>query len=154
MDWFADNLIETVLIIGIIILIIEVLVLGFGTFFLFFAGLGAVSTAVLMWVNLIPETLLSAILSSAVFSAIYAALLWKQLAKLQKNVDTTRASSDLVGHSFVLSESISVNTPQAEKPTYQFSGIQWQLDAQQDIAAGTLVEVIQVDVGQLLLQAK
>ena len=154
MSWFSDNVIETILVIGILLLIVEILVLGFGTFFLFFAGLAAVSTSALMWIGVIPETFIATLLSVAAFSAIYAALLWKKLNELQSDVDNTHASSDLVGHSFILTEDVKSGLPQHERATYEFSGIEWRLDAQQDLPTGTLVEVIQADVGKLIIKAK
>lgn len=154
MNWFADNFVETVLIIGIVLLIVEIVVLGFSTFFLFFAGLAAITTAVIMWFGLIPETTLVAILSIAILTSIFAVLLWKPLAKMQNQVDNTRASSDLIGHSFVLPEDVKGVAAPDKQPRYQFSGLTWQLDAHEDIAKGTLVEVFQVDVGVLLVKAK
>jgi membrane protein implicated in regulation of membrane protease activity len=154
MEWFANNLIETILIIGIVLLIIEIVVLGFSTFFLFFAGLAAVATALIMWVGLIPETVSWALVSTAVFTAVFAALLWRRLYTLQNSVDHKRADSDLIGHSFILSEDVEALLPLNQKPLYQYSGINWHLDALEDIAKGTRVEVIQADVGTLLIKAK
>lgn len=154
MEWFATNLIETVLIIGIVLLIIEIVVLGFSTFFLFFAGLAALATAAIMWLGLLPETVLSAIFAIAGFTALFAILLWKTLSKMQQDVDTTRATSDLIGHSFVLPENVKALATPEQQPSYQFSGLAWKLNAHSDIAKGTLVEVAQVDVGVLLIKAK
>jgi membrane protein implicated in regulation of membrane protease activity len=138
MELFANNLIETILIIGVILLIVEVVVLGFSTFFLTFTGLAAIATAIIMWAGLIPET--------------YA---WTtKLAKLQNTVDYRRADSDLVGHSFVLPENVEAALPMKEKPKYQFSGISWYLNAHEDLVKGTLVEVVKADVGSLLIRAK
>lgn len=154
MTWFANNILESMLIIGVMLMIVEVAVLGFSTFFLFFAGLAALSTAFLMWVGLVPETWLYALFCSAVLSLVYALLLWKRLSAMQNDVDDTRAKSDLVGHSFVLSEDLIAAAPLTEKPKYQFSGIEWRLDAHQNLVKGTVVEVVQADVGALLVKAK
>ncbi|MFW8590887.1 NfeD family protein [Glaciecola sp. 2405UD65-10] len=154
MNWFANNIIETVLIIGIVLLIIEVVILGFSTFFLFFAGLAAVATAVSMWLGLLPETYLYAVFSVAGFTALFAILLWKILARMQEDVDTKHVSNDIVGHSFVLPDNIQASSPLEQKPSYQYSGIAWRLNAYQDISKGTLVEVTQSDVGVLLVQPK
>jgi membrane protein implicated in regulation of membrane protease activity len=104
MELVANNLIETILIIGVLLLIVEVVVLGFSTFFLTFTGLAAIATAVIMWLGLIPETFPWTISSIAVFTIVFAALLWKRLSKLQNTVDDRRPDSDLVGHTFVLPE--------------------------------------------------
>lgn len=154
MEWFANNLIETILIIGVVLLIIEIVVLGFSTFFLFFAGLAAIATAAIMWVGLIPETVSWALISTAVFTAVFAALLWRRLYSLQNSVDHKRADSDLIGHTFILSENVEAALPLKEKPLYQYSGVNWYLDALEDIAKGTRVEVVQADVGTLLIKAK
>lgn len=154
MDWFANNLIETILIIGVVLLIVEIVVLGFSTFFLFFAGLAAISTAAIMWLGLIPETFPWTLISIAVFTVVFAALLWKRLSSLQNKVDHKRADSDLIGYSFILPENVDAGLPVQEKPLYQYSGINWRLDAHENIAKGTLVEVIQADVGLLLVKAK
>ncbi|MFQ3248350.1 MAG: hypothetical protein ACI9O6_000152 [Glaciecola sp.] len=154
MEWFANNLIETILIIGVVLLIIEIVVLGFSTFFLFFAGLAAIATAAIMWVGIIPETVSWALISTAVFTAVLAALLWRRLYSLQNSVDHKRADSDLIGHTFILSENVEAALPLKEKPLYQYSGVNWYLDALEDIAKGTRVEVVQADVGTLLIKAK
>jgi hypothetical protein len=154
MEWAASNLIETILIIGIILLIVEIVVLGFSTFFLFFTGLAALATALIMWAGLIPETLHSALIAIALFTVVFAALLWKRLSKLQNKVDHKRADSDLIGHTFVLSVNVEAALPMKDKPQYQYSGINWYLNAHEDLAKGTLVEVIQADVGSLVIKAK
>jgi membrane protein implicated in regulation of membrane protease activity len=154
MEWFANNLIETILIVGIALLIIEIVVLGFSTFYLFFAGIAAIATSAIMWLGLIPETLPWTLISVSVFTAVFAVLLWKRLYNLQNTVDHKRADSDLIGHTFVLTEDVQAALPMKDKPLYQYSGINWYLDAHDDLAKGTLVEVIQADVGLLLIKAK
>jgi membrane protein implicated in regulation of membrane protease activity len=154
MEWFANNLIETILIIGVVLLIIEIVVLGFSTFFLFFTGLAALATAAIMWAGLIPETYLWSLASISVFTLVFAILLWKRLANMQKDVDHKRADSDLIGHTFVLLEDVEAALPMGQKPYYQFSGISWHLNTHEDLTKGTVVEVIQADVGSLLIKAK
>lgn len=154
MEWFANNVIETILIIGIVLLIVEVAVLGFSTFFLFFAGLGALATAALMWAGVVPETYLWSMASTAIFTLLFAVLLWKRLAAMQQDVDHKRPDSDLIGHSFILSEDVAAALPMEQKPTYQYSGISWHLSANEDLIKGTRVEVVQADVGSLLIKAK
>ncbi|MGK0370820.1 MAG: hypothetical protein ACJAW1_001061 [Glaciecola sp.] len=154
MDWFANNLIQTVLVIGIVLLIVEVAVLGFSTFFLLFAGLAAVITSILMWVGLIPETFVYSLVSVSAFTVLFAVLLWKPMVSMQKSVDTTRATSDLVGYTFVLPEDIIVTAPIENKPMYNFSGIQWRLESEADIVKGSVVKVWQIDVGVLWVKPK
>jgi len=154
MNWFANNLVETILIVGVVLLIVEIAVLGFSTFFLFFAGLAAIVTAVLMWMGIIPETFLYALIVISALTLVFTAVLWKPMARLQTSVDDTRPSSDLVGHTFVLPADIIATSPQHEKPLYQFSGIQWRLESQTDTVKGSVVEVSQADVGVLWVKAK
>jgi hypothetical protein len=154
MNWFADNLIETILIVGVVLLIVEIAVLGFSTFFLFFAGLAAIITAVLMWAGVIPEAFLYALVVISVLTLVFAALLWKPMARLQSSVDATRPTTDLVGHTFVLPEDIIATSPLQNKPLYRFSGIDWRLESLSNTVKGTVVEVTQADVGVLWVKAK
>lgn len=154
MEWFANNLIETILIVGVVLLIVEIVVLGFSTFFLFFAGLAAIATALIMWIGLIPETFLWSLIAISVFTIVFTVLLWKRLSNLQKNVDHKRADSDLVGHTFVLSQDVEATLPMEQKPQYQYSGISWYLNSHENLSKGTLVVVVQADVGSLLIKAK
>ena len=44
MDWVTANMAESLIIVGLLLLAIEIAVLGFSTFVLFFVGLAAVLT--------------------------------------------------------------------------------------------------------------
>jgi membrane protein implicated in regulation of membrane protease activity len=150
MDWVLANLTETLLIIGIVLLVIEILVLGFSTFVLFFVGIAALITSLLIAFGLIPETLVGAAFSVGLLTALSAALLWKPLRKSQNKVDTSKVKSDLVGHSFILTAAVSPS----QNPLYRYSGIDWKLVSQQPLAAGTNVEVVAADVGVFTIAAK
>jgi membrane protein implicated in regulation of membrane protease activity len=149
MDWAINNLAESLLILGILLLVIEVAVFGFSTFVLFFVGCGAVVTAGLLYVGIIPDTWMAAMFSTGLLTALSAVFLWKLLKNMQSNVDTTKAKSDLVGHSFVLGEDVSPGL----MPTYYYSGINWKLKASEHLVTGTQVEVIQADVGVFHIKA-
>ena len=149
MVWFTEHYAETLLVIGIILLAIEVVVLGFSTFFVFFIGLATIVTALLIYFGLIPETWLASMLSIAVFTGIFAMLLWSRLRDLQSSVDHKRADNDLVGHSFVCPADIEPTLPLAQMPSYEYSGIRWQLLSDAPIKAGTKVKVVQTDVSIL-----
>ena len=149
MDWAINNLAESLLILGIFLLVIEVAVLGFSTFVLFFVGCAAVVTAGLLYVSIIPDTWLSAMFSTGVLTALSAVLLWKPLKNMQSKVDTTKAKGDLVGHSFILVEDVAPELT----PVYHYSGIDWRLNASEHLVAGTQVEVIQADVGVFHIKA-
>jgi len=149
MDWAFNNLAESLLILGILLLVIEVVVLGFSTFVLFFVGCAAVVTASLLYVGIIPDNWLAAMLSTGLLTAISAVLLWKPLKNMQTQVDTSKAKGDLVGHSFVLVEDVAPELT----PEYHYSGIDWKLNASEHLVAGTKVKVIQADVGVFHIKA-
>ena len=149
MGWVLNNLTESLLILGIVLLAIEIVVLGFSSFVLFFVGCAAMVTAGLLYVGIIPDTMLAAMFSTGLLTALSAFLLWKPLKSIQTDVDTTKVKSDLVGHKFVLVEDVAPELT----PDYHYSGINWKLIARENLVAGTRVEVIQVDVGKFHIKA-
>ena len=48
MEYIFSHLAQTLIVVGLILLAIEVLVLGFSTFVLFFIGIGTIITGILM----------------------------------------------------------------------------------------------------------
>jgi len=149
MGWVLNNLAESLLILGIVLLAIEIVVLGFSSFVLFFVGCAAVATAGLLYVGIIPDTMLAAMFSTGLLTALSAFLLWKPLKGMQANVDTGKVKSDWVGHRIMLLEDV---TPELT-PKYHYSGIDWKLITTDNLVAGTRVEVIQVDVGKFHIKA-
>ncbi|MBU3003894.1 NfeD family protein [Paraglaciecola arctica] len=149
MDWAFNNLAESLLILGILLLVIEVAVLGFSTFVLFFVGCAAVVSAALLYIGIVPDTLLAAMLSTGIFTALLAVLLWKPLKNMQTQVDTTKAKGDLVGHSFTLVEDVAPELT----PIYRYSGIDWKLIATEHLVSGTKVHVVEADVGEFHIKA-
>ncbi|MFT4995004.1 MAG: hypothetical protein ACI965_002046 [Paraglaciecola sp.] len=150
MDWVAANMAESLIIVGLVLLAIEITVLGFSTFVLFFVGLAAVITGGLLYLGAIPESMLSALLSIGLFTALLAVSLWKPMKSLQSQVETKKVSSDLVGHSFILTENVAPGL----SPTYRYSGINWQLISSEALKAGTTVEVTDVAVGSFTIKEK
>ena len=150
MDWVAANMAESLIILGLVLLAIEIAVLGFSTFVLFFVGLAAVITGGLFYIGAIPESMLSALLSIGLFTALLAVSLWKPMKSLQAQVETKKVSSDLVGHSFILVENVAPGL----SPTYRYSGIDWKLISSETLNAGTTVKVIDVNVGAFTIKAK
>ncbi len=149
MNWIANNLAEALVILGLALLALEIWILGFATFVLFFVGLAAVIAGGLMYIELFEATTLNAILSVGVLTALGAALLWNPLKNMQNEVDLTRASSDLVGHSFILAENVSSEV----SPNYHYSGVNWKLVSEEPLEAGQKVKVVQTDVGVFHIQA-
>ena len=146
--WLSDNLGIGLISVGLILLVIEIAVLGFSTFVLFFVGGAAVITGLLMQMGVVEDTNLNATLYVSLFTALLAVFLWKPLKNMQKDVDPKKASNDLIGLTFIVATDIS-----AERPgMHRYSGINWRVVSQDPIASGTKVEVIAVDVGQFTIK--
>tara|TARA_R110000764_G_scaffold148185_1_gene236105 strand:- start:130 stop:582 length:453 start_codon:yes stop_codon:yes gene_type:complete len=146
--WLSDNLGIGLISVGLILLVIEIAVLGFSTFVLFFVGGAAVITGLLMQMGVVEATNLNATLYVSLFTALLAVFLWKPLKNMQKDVDPKKASNDLIGLTFIVAADIS-----AEKTgMHRYSGINWRVVSQDPIASGTKVEVIAVDVGQFTIK--
>lgn len=150
MDLLTDNLAETLVVIGLALLAIEIVVLGFSTFVLFFVGVAAVFSGFLMYIGLIPDTMLNALLSVGIFTAVTAFFAWKPLRNMQNDVESKHVEGGLVGHSFVLDDDVSPS----QNPNYRYSGIEWKLTSEEEIKAGTEVEVAQADVGVFHIKVK
>jgi hypothetical protein len=150
MNWISNNLPESLIMAGLALLLIEVVVLGFSTFVLFFVGLAALVAGGLMAVGVLSDSMLSAFSSVGVLTALLAMLLWRPLKSMQSDVKNNKVTSDLVGHSFILNEAVSMT----QNPAYRYSGIDWNLSSEQELSAGTLVEVTGVAVGKFIVQAK
>ena len=150
MEWIIDNLAQSLAIVGLLLLAIEIVVLGFSTFVLFFVGVAALLTSVAMYLHILPDSLTTALLSLGVLTTLEVIFLWKPLKKMQAKVDPTKAKGDLVGHSFVLSETVSASI----NPGYHYSGINWKLVSESELSPGTTVEVTDVEVGVFHIQPK
>ncbi|MBU2877652.1 NfeD family protein [Aliiglaciecola lipolytica] len=148
MDLISNNLAESLIVLGLVMLAIEIAILGFATFIMFFVGLACVAAGALLYLGLIPDTLMSATLTVGILTAISAVLLWKPLKNIQQNVDTKPAQSDLIGHDFLLEKNVSAT----ENPYYHFSGVQWKLKSSHPISAGSRVKVIKAEVGMFYVE--
>ena len=82
MEYILSHLPQTLIVVGLILLAIEVMVLGFSTFVLFFIGLGTIMTGALMAVGLLPETLLMALLAFLLASIV-------DVQKMQMEIEMT-----------------------------------------------------------------
>ncbi|WP_219703954.1 NfeD family protein [Marinomonas lutimaris] len=149
MDIIANNLAQSLFIVGLILLVIEVAVLGFSTFVLFFVGLAAMATGALVYVGVLPNSLLSASLSTGVMTILATLILWKPLKRMQSKVSTKKTKSEFSDHQFYLKESVSPT----QSPKYHYSGVEWSLVSDEFIEAGTKVEVTEAEVGKLHIKA-
>ncbi|MFQ3235534.1 MAG: hypothetical protein ACI9C4_001093 [Paraglaciecola sp.] len=149
MMWLTDNLAQSLIALGLIMLAMEILIFGFATFVLFFVGLAAVISGALIYMGVVPDTMSGALLSVGLGTVLLAAVLWQPLKNLQTKVDTKKVTNDLVGHTFTLRVDISPH----QQSVYHYSGIDWRLTSDQVLTAGTEVEVVEVEVGQFKVKA-
>ena len=147
-DYIVSHQAEFWLVFGFSMLVIEV-VTGFTTGIFLFAGLGALTTGLLMSFGILPETWIAGVSCTGISSGIITALLWKPLKNLQGDRPKEKDnSSDLVGHEFVVESNITLDNPGSTN----YSGITWKVVIDKDagidtIEAGQRVSVSSVDVG-------
>ena len=147
-DYIVSHQAEFWLLFGFAMLTIEI-VTGFTTGVFLFAGLGALSTGVLMSFAVLPETWIAGVSCTGISTGIITSLLWKPLKNLQGDRPREKDnSSDLVGHEFVVESDIALNKPGSTN----YSGISWKVEIDKDagidtIQAGQRVSVSSVEVG-------
>lgn len=134
---------------GFAMLAIEAGILGLGSGVLLFAGLGAVSTGLLISVGILSGTQVSAIAAFVILSSLWTVILWRVFRKLQsRKPSPPPPASDFVGHRFVLKGAIS----HTETANERFSGIVWRVELDPEatidtVAAGQRVRVTSLDAG-------
>ncbi|HEY5714977.1 MAG TPA: NfeD family protein [Psychromonas sp.] len=139
---------QSFIVVGLILLVIEVLILGFSTFFLFFIGIALIASGLLMAIGLLPETLFNALLSTAIIATLVALVAWKPMKNIQNKVEPKHVNNDMIGHQFVLTEELA----SGRTIIHRYSGIDWQVKAKEPLAAGTEVRIIGVEVGILTVE--
>ncbi|MGQ8364883.1 NfeD family protein [Glaciecola sp. 1036] len=150
MQWLAEHFATSLLILGLVILAIEVLILGFATFFLSFVGIAMVITSVLISTGVLSSDWFSALISISVLTLVLAIYGYKPLRRFQEKVSRKPAKNDLVGHSFTLEQEVGPDS----QVNYRYSGINWILCSKTPIPAGTLVEVEKTEVGKFYIRPK
>jgi membrane protein implicated in regulation of membrane protease activity len=145
MDIITQNLAQSLLIFGLVLLVVEVLVLGFSTFFMFFIGLGFIITALFFFSDVFEPNMVNALISISIVSGLSAVLLWQPLKKMQNSVGNKKVDSDIIGYQFQLEEELL----KGSILKHQFSGVSWKVSSDQDIAQGETVEVAEVGVGKM-----
>ncbi len=149
MEYISSNFPAYWIALGFALLAIEVLVFGFSTIILLFAGIGAVTTGLLMSVGVLPETWTAGLASFGIATGISAALLWRPMQKLQNSsASKSGQSSDFIGIDFILTQDISVTEP----GKHPYSGVEWRVEIDKDsehdsLMKGDRVEVTSVDAG-------
>lgn len=149
MEFLLNNLAESLMVMGALALIIEITVLGFATFVLFFLGLSLLITGGCMMLDILPATGSVAFWSNALVTAGLSLLLWQPLKKMQSKSDNKRVRSDFNEHHFTLAE----NVDDQGLTQYQYSGISWKLKSQIPLTAGTRVRIAHSEVGVLWVEA-
>ncbi|MCF8056634.1 MAG: hypothetical protein K9K37_08345 [Desulfocapsa sp.] len=148
LDYIVGHQPDFWLVFGFVMLAIEV-VTGFTTGVFLFAGLGALTTGVLMSIDVLPETWIVGVSSTGIGAGIITAVLWLPLKKLQDSRPVGKDnSSDLVGYEFVVESDIC----SAKPGSTHYSGISWKVEIDKDagvdtIEAGQRVSVSSVEVG-------
>ena len=132
-------------ILGIGLLVIEIVFLGFATFVLFFVGLAMLVTGALMAMGVLPEGINIAVITVSLLSIAAAIVLWKPLKNIQSPTEEENIEVGFVGHRFQLDADIAPDQP----GSYAYSGIVWVVVSDRAIAKATSVKVVQADVGQL-----
>ncbi|KJG13837.1 activity regulator of membrane protease YbbK [Photobacterium iliopiscarium] len=140
-----NNIPQTLVILGLLTLIIEVLILGCSTFVLLFFGIAMLLTSGLIYMGMIEANWISTILTLAIITLALAIVLWKPLKKLQNKPSKTDIKSDFAVITFKLEKDLSPS----ERYTFNYSGIQWQIKSETQIEKGVMVEVIKKEVGVL-----
>ncbi|WP_028293143.1 NfeD family protein [Oceanobacter kriegii] len=143
MEFISSHMSQSLLVLGIVALIIEVGLLGFSSIVLFFAGISLCVNGLLMMFGVLPETLTAALWSNAILITVLAVLLWKPFKRLQDNRAPDKLNSDFARDAFVLNEDVHLN----DNVTRKYSGIEWKLKSEQPLAAGTRVRVDRTEVG-------
>ncbi|WP_417552258.1 NfeD family protein [Marinomonas fungiae] len=150
MNFIATYLIQVLAVLGLVLLAIEVLVLGISTFVLLFVGLGLLLTSLSMYLEWIPATWQWALIGTTLFTLLTGAVLWPIMKRAQQTPEHSVVKSDLIGHSFVLPEDVAPDI----RVIYRFMGVEWRLVTSEPIAKDTLVEVVNLQVGELFIKAK
>lgn len=148
MENFLLHLPQALIVLGLILLGIEVLVFGLSTFVLLFVGIGSILTGILMYVGLLPPTLLNSLLATAILSLIAAVISWKPMKRIQNNVVLNQVENGMIGDQFELNEDLEIG----QAINHKYSGIDWQVKAQESISAGSTVKIIKMDVGILTVE--
>jgi len=138
--WFA---------LGAVALIIEITILGAGSFVLLFMGIGALATGLLMALGLLPELWVAGAGAFGGLSCLFGVVLWRPLRRFSEGgVPRAGQSSDFLGIRFLLKEDLKAG----EAVSLRYSGVTWSLvgsglTGAEVIPAGSEVEVVGVEPG-------
>lgn len=143
--WIFDDTAQILMAIGILMAVVDIVILGFATFFLTLIGLAVLTTGLLLNFGVMADSWTNILVSVAVLSALYTAVLWKPLSRLQQDKKPKTVTSDLIGLQFVLETDVTAENP----GMYLYSGVNWKIESDSDLTAGAKVEVVEVQVGTM-----
>jgi membrane protein implicated in regulation of membrane protease activity len=140
--------------VGFALLAAEVLLFGFTTIILMFAGIGALVTGLAMMSGLLAETWTAGIACFGIATGVAGTVLWRPLKKLQDgNVPKRQHSSDLIGYEFLLEQDVTASAP----GLHRYSGVDWKVEPEAGVdermSAGQRVTVTSVDAGLFRVKA-
>lgn len=151
--FIQNNLPQITALLGLFFLMIEVWVLGFSTVVLLALGISTIGTALLIWMDFLPETITTAIAFSGVGAGILTSILWKPLKRVHFNErGRFNIHSDYLGLTFMLLSDLDAKRPVSVK----YSGMMWKLVLDPSYAHlkapnGSNVKVVAVDVGKFIV---
>jgi membrane protein implicated in regulation of membrane protease activity len=140
--------------VGVALIIIEILVLGFSSIFLIFVAAACFTAALLMALGLFEHSILNASVSVAIFSFVWALFLWKPLKTLQQRQQSPEDQpNSFSGVTFSLSDDLAPGS----SIVHEYSGITWQVfltaDQSQVLVKGTEVQVVKSEVGKMYVKS-
>jgi membrane protein implicated in regulation of membrane protease activity len=147
--WLFSDMSQTLMAVGLLMAVIDVLVFGFATFFLTLIGLAMLVTGILIHFGFISDGTASILIAVAILTAVFSLLLWKPLKQLQEESDKKKVTTDLADYQFVLEQDIDSST----LGKHHYSGIDWKVESQESIVKGTKVSVVEFKVGIIVVKA-
>ncbi|SDG81108.1 hypothetical protein SAMN04488136_10344 [Vibrio xiamenensis] len=149
MNGLLDYLPELLMAAGIVALAIEVGLLGFSTFILFFVGVAVFLTGLAMEFGWLEAGVNQAMWSSIVLTFMLALLLWKPLKAMQNRSVTDETHSDFAQQTFVLTGDIDRTS---DDVLYAYSGINWKVRSQTPLRRGQTVKVVKTEVSVMWVE--
>ena len=150
MTWFAQNIIESLLIVGLLCIVFEWLLYRFTVLILFSVGVGMLTSALLAYSSLISPATSSLVICMLLATAFSLFVFRPSFVNLRSTIDNTRAVSDLVGYRFLLVDDVS----ESQTAVHHYSGIAWRLRSRDAIKAGTWVEVTRAELGEFTIRPR
>ncbi|GIC79296.1 NfeD family protein [Moritella sp. F3] len=149
-DYLQNNHDQLLYVVGAIALIIELSVTGLSGPLLFF-GLSCLISGLLVSIGVIQGWELE-VLSVGLLSGVVALLLWKPLKQFQGNRTVQDTSSDMIGQTVPVSETVTINGGKV-----RHSGINWNARLSESATVSSLdvglrVKIVAVDGNVLIVE--